>query len=265
VSPESKNAHAIVASVENDEQLLALMRTGDAAAWGLYHARFKPILSAYARRSKIPSGDWPVCVAEVLEDEAIRLTTKAAAPVNLAAYLIAAVRHRYLRLKRAQSCRDRNYHAAADDRAGEWVVSSLCSEDALRASRGPGGEARSSPPALSRLANELRAGLTVEEESILVWVSERIPHAQIATWLGMSYDACTKRIWRLCRRLRSETSARRASYSRVEQEEIDRFMRRAEGSRDVRAGVSPIRTGSSEAESHGRQPQHGRRVASLAG
>lgn len=203
------------------------MRRGDPEAWGLYEARFKPLLEKYARRTKIPVWDWPICVVEVLEDEGIRLSHGEAPPVNLGAYLITAVRHRFLRLKRAESCRVRNYGAAAEDRSGEWVVSSLCSEESLRTSRGPDADPKGGSSALRRLATELRAGLTQEEESILVWVSEQVPHAKIAEWLGVSYDACTKRIWRLCKRLRSETTKRRSTYSDAEQSEIDRFMRRA--------------------------------------
>jgi DNA-directed RNA polymerase specialized sigma24 family protein len=211
----------------NDHALLNAMGSGDAVAWGIYETRFKPVLEAYARHAKIPHGDWPVCVVEVLEDEGLRLSSGDTRPMNLAGYLITAAQRRFLRLKRAESCRAKNYDAASEDRAGEWVVSSLCSEDSLRTSRGPDGDAGLMASALRRLATELSEGLTTEEESILVWVSERVPHAQIAEWLGVSYDACTKRIWRLCRRLRSETGARRATYSRAEQDEIDRFLRRA--------------------------------------
>ena len=243
----------------NDDTLLKAMRSGDPIAWGIYETRFRPLLETYARRTKIPVWDWPVCVVEVLEDEGLRLSRRHAGPVNLAAYLIAAVRHRFLRLKRAESCRVKNYDAASEDRSGEWVVSSLCSEDSLCTSSGPDDDARLMSAALHRLATELRAGLTTEEESILVWVSEQVPHAQIAEWLGVRYDACTKRIWRLCRRLRSETGVRRATYSRAEQDEIDRFLRRASASR---SGVAGEREAS---ESHGRGSAGGSPAARRAG
>lgn len=215
----------------NDDTLLTAMRNGDAVAWGAYETRFLPLLETYAQRINIPLWDWPICVVEVLEDEGLRLSRSDERPVNLAAYLISAVRHRFLRLKRAESCRVKNYDAASEDRSGEWVVSCLCSEDSLRTSNGPDEDARSMSVALRRLASDLRENLTPEEESILFWVSEGVPHARIAEWLGIGYDACTKRIWRLCRRLRSEASKRRATYSRAEQDEIDRFLRRASAAR----------------------------------
>lgn len=231
------------------------MRAGDPRAYAVFYDRFKPILDAYAQRVNLPSDDWPVCVTEVLEDEALRLSrNETVPPVNLAAYLITAVRHRHWRLKRARSCRDKNYDAAADDRFGERVVSSLCSEDALRASRGPDGDARSESDALDRLARELRERLTVEEETLLVWAGAGVPHPQIAVWLGVSYDACTKRIWRLCRRLREETRALRAAYSPREQAEIDRFMRRA-GSATSIGGTEP----------YGQRPDEVQRTVNVAG
>ena len=243
-----------------EDQLLIAMGDGDPAAWAVYEARFRPTLEAYARRIKIPVWDWPTCVVEVLEDEGLRLCSgEAIRPVNLAAYLIAAVRHRFLRLRRAESCRRKHYDAAAEDCRGEWVVSALCSEEAIRTSRGADIDATLASNTLRRLANELREGLTNEEESILVWVSERVPHSQIAKWVGMSYEACSKRIWRLCRRLRLETSARRATYSIGEQNEIDRFMRRAVGLARLTGtvpamGRSDVLTGT---EAHGPGLQQG--------
>jgi DNA-directed RNA polymerase specialized sigma24 family protein len=252
-----------------DDSLILAMSRGDPAAWGAYEARFRPILEAYARRSKIPVWEWPTCVTEVLEDEAFRFSRGTVPPpINLAAYLVTAVHHRYLRLKRTNACRERYYDAAGEDRSGEWVVPSLCSEDLLRTSGGPDVSPGFASGALGRLVAELREGLTPEEESILVWVSERVPHAQIATWLGTSYDACTKRIWRLCRRLRTESKARSATYSGSERLEIERFMRRAAdhggaaASADSRARQSKVPI---EAESHGRGTGRGARMASGAG
>jgi hypothetical protein len=204
------------------------MRRGEPAAWGAFVVRFRPILQAYARKARIPAWEWPICITEVLDDEAIRFSSRdVEPPVNLAAYLIRAVHHRYLRVKRSASCRDRTHGAASDDYSGEWVVSSVCSEDSIRSSAGPDANAASISDALGRLASELRSGLTTEEESILVWVSEGVPHRQIAQWLGTSYDASTKRIWRLCRRLRMYAATRTAHYSPEERFEIDRFVRRA--------------------------------------
>jgi len=248
-----------------DDALIDAIRHGDPAAWGTYEARFRPILEAYARRSKIPRWEWPTCIAEVLEDEAFRFSRgDAPRPINLAAYLVTAVHHRYLRLKRSESCRERNYGAASEYRLGEWVVSSVCSEELLRTSRGPDVSPVVASDALGRLVGELRSGLTSEEESILVWVSERVPHAQIAAWLGTSYDACTKRIWRLCRRLRTESKDRSATYPAPERLEIERFLRRADGGGvSVKVDAARIRQSNVPivAESDEQRPGRGRRMA----
>lgn len=208
--------------------LIEAMRRGDRVAWGSFAAHFRPLLEAYARKARIPRWEWPVCITEVLDDEALRLSRPdTELPVNLGAYLVRAVHHRYLRLKRSMACRDRNYDAASDEHAGEWVVRTACSEEALRLSAGP--EAREVPlsGSLRRLASELRAGLTRQEETILIWVSEGVSHRQIAEWLGTSYDASTKRIWRLCRKLRMRAAERAAEYSVIERREVERFLRRA--------------------------------------
>lgn len=200
------------------------MRGGSEAAWAKYDACYRPVLEAYARRARIPAWEWPTCVSEVLADEGLRLTrASVAAPLNLPAYLVSAVRHRYLRLKRDDVCRQRNYAAAVEDWRGESVVTAVCSQDALRRSRGD-TETASASETLRRFATELCRDLTDEDRRLLVWVGERVSHVEIARWMGISYDACTKRIWRLCRRLRSEAKAKRELYTAAEQREIDRLL-----------------------------------------
>jgi hypothetical protein len=219
-----------------DHQLIDRMRCGDLKSWGAYEARFRPILEAYARRAKIPQLDWPVCLTEVLEDEGIRLTRREAiAPVSLAAHLIAAVHDRYLRLERANSCYERYHGVAGEFCSSGRVVTSRCSENASRDSDIPPA---ASTAALTKLLGDLRSGLTPEEEAMLVWLSEGVPHAQIAGWLGLSHDVCTKRIWRLRRRLRLELVSRAATYSSADQSEITRVMRRVSSNADNRRVAS---------------------------
>jgi len=210
-----------------DEDLVEAMRRGGREAAAEFDARFHPVLRAYAQRVKIPAWEWPSAVAEVLADEALRLTTRNdAPPANIGAYLVRCLRNRYLNEVRAASRRERNHNAAADDYAGEWVVTTLCSEAALRASAGPEPATPPTRSVLERLAADLRSSLTDEEYSILMWISQGAAHAEIAEWLGSSYDASTKRIWRLCRRLRAAATERAATYSPAEQSEFERFLRR---------------------------------------
>jgi DNA-directed RNA polymerase specialized sigma24 family protein len=191
------------------------------------------MLEAFARRSNIPSSDWHVCITDLLTDEALRLNASAAGPPrNLPAYLVGAARHRHLSLKRSADCRHKHYAAASDNRSGEQIVTTLCSEDALRSSAGPEDESPTSS-ALLRLARDLGARLSGDERLVLAWVGEGISRPVIAEWLGIAPDACAKRIWRLCHRLRVAAVQQRLTYSSSERREIDRFLRRAGHSVDV--------------------------------
>ncbi|HEY9227980.1 MAG TPA: hypothetical protein VIP11_15085 [Gemmatimonadaceae bacterium] len=206
------------------------MRCGDASAWRTFDARFRPALEAYAAKSNIPRWEWPSCITELLADEALRLTRDdAVLPRRLDAYLVRAVRNKYLYLKRGSTCRDRNHLAAAVERPGEWVIPSTCSDHARRSSAGPDAPAANSSDALLKLARDVRDGLSDEERVILDWVAESVPRRTIAEWLGMNHDACAKRIWRLCRRLRSEVARRSKTFEGSERREIERFLRRAAG------------------------------------
>ncbi|HYD54284.1 MAG TPA: hypothetical protein VEA99_16735 [Gemmatimonadaceae bacterium] len=217
-----------------DAQLVTRMRAGQPMAWGEFAARFRPALEAFARRAGIPGGDWGVCITEVLDDEALRLAApEAALPAHLGAYLVRATYHRYLRLKRSRSCRARHYENASDEFDGEWVVGALCSEHAVRASAGTWADRLD--PALEegphgtvgRLAHAIDTDLTEVERLLLGWVAQGVSHRQIAEWLGVGYDAVTKRIWRLCRRIRGSLPRHVERFDDGERREVERFFRRA--------------------------------------
>lgn len=215
-------------AVRPDDDLIQRFRAGDVGAVGLFVARYRPLLEAYARKVRIPRADWPVCIAELLEDEVIRLSSPdVPIPLNIGAYLVRSAYHRYMRIVQTVSGRQRMHEVASEEYFGVHVVASAHSQGSLRLSAGPDAPADSMSIALRRLADELGASLTKEESVIMVWVSEGVPHRQIAKWLDISYDACTKRIWRLCGRLRGEAAKRLAHYSLTERTEIERFMRRA--------------------------------------
>jgi hypothetical protein len=218
-----------------DAALLADMRDDQhARAWMTFQRRFRPILEANARRLRIPSQHWPVCIAEVLDDEAMRLSSGVSAqPLDLPAYLVRASQHRYLRLKRAESSRSRAHDAASDPIGEEHVVSSTCSQASLEASIGVDASVGDSAGGLARLANDLLAPLSNDDRLILTWLGQRIPHRSIADWLGMSYGACTKRVWRLCRRLRDRACMIAERYEGDERRDVERLLRRV-------APVAPV-------------------------
>jgi hypothetical protein len=214
---------------DSDAELIAALRRNDASAWTAFDARFRPKLEAYANKADIPEWEWPACITDVLADESLRLAHRdAEVPRRLDAYLIRAVRNKYLYTKRAASCRDRNHLAASDHRSGEWFIPTTCSDDARRASAGPDGDPLEISDALRRLAVDLSGGLSDEERAILNWVSEGVPRRTIATWLGVGREACAKRIWRLCRRLRAEAAEHTKNYDGRARREVVRFLRRAQ-------------------------------------
>jgi hypothetical protein len=220
-----------------DRALVDAMRAGDDFAFGEFLARFRPLLLAYAD-GRIPSELFPECVDEVLEDAALRLSeADAKVPAQLAAYLVGAVRKRYLAVKRSGARRQRRYEDAAvgsvshtSDGASPVVVSA-CAESTIAASRGTYGEESTPPSALQQLASVLDVELDDESRRILDWLARATPHRQIAEWLDKSYDATTKQIWRLCRRLERAAPSCAATLSPEAQRELDRFFRRAKRGR----------------------------------
>ena len=225
----------------SDAALVQAMRESVTAAWAEFDARYRPLLETYAKRMRIPRWDWSVCITEVLDDEAVRLVQRDGdLPGNIPGYLVRAVRNRYLKLKRAAIRREKHYAAAAGfESHTEQVVRGLCSEDALRASAGPAGDASmnaSASHALRRLAELLGEDLSKDEKQMLGWVGEGVPRRQIAEWLGSGYDVVRKRIYRLSQRMHQLTPAVLDRMNAEERAEAKRFLRRVGVTDDDRRG-----------------------------
>jgi DNA-directed RNA polymerase specialized sigma24 family protein len=221
----------------SDTALIGAMRDGAPEAWFEFDARFRPLLEHYARRIGIPRWDASVCITEVLDDEALSLVDGThGVPQHLSAYLVRALRNRFLQLKRSVERRQRHHLTTAEAaHEGEGVLIELVSEYARRASEPPrvgeGSEATSR--AVARFARLLDARLSREERQMLGWVGEGVPQRVIAEWLGITREAAKKRISRLCRRLRSFTDEIRQQLAPNEQHEVDLLLRRAGASRRV--------------------------------
>jgi DNA-directed RNA polymerase specialized sigma24 family protein len=217
----------------DDGALIAAMRGGDDWAWAEFDARFRARLEQYARHVGGPTSRWDECVTEVIEDAALKLTTgTATVPTNLTAYLIRALRNRAVTITRAAARRHRRHMQASAVGEAEPVVWSLCSESAIRASNALMRDStddyghHGASQARRRLGASLAGGLSDEERCIIGWVAEAVPHRQIAAWLGTNYDATSKRIWRLCRRLRRIAPIHASTFDAVERAELERFFRR---------------------------------------
>ena len=206
------------------------MRRGEAPAFRDFLLRFGPLLLEHTRRLGIPTAERDGYVVEVLGDAATGLAVGAVRPPrSLAAYLVTALRHRVLNAERGRTRRERLAHAAAGEGEPdrERVVAPACSEHAIRSSRGPDWDGTPLPCALARLAVALDERLSEPERLLLVWVSHRVPHRQIARWLGISHAAAAQRVWRLRERLRRAALEHAAETRGDERAELERFFRRA--------------------------------------
>jgi DNA-directed RNA polymerase specialized sigma24 family protein len=197
-------------------------------AWAAWASHFQPQLEAFAHRAGIPRSEWHIYVDDLLADEALRLNAAdGAPPKNLSAYLVGAARHRHLARKRSDDTRQRLYAAASENRSGERIVTTLCSEHALRASAGPAVDGSDASPAVVHLIRVIDARLTATERLLLAWVAEGIPRPRIAQWLGITPAACDKRVSRLRLRLRLDVADLVAELSISERRDVERVLRRA--------------------------------------
>ncbi|HYD54277.1 MAG TPA: hypothetical protein VEA99_16700 [Gemmatimonadaceae bacterium] len=229
-APAARAARAL-----GDAALVAAMRAGDAVAWAEFVARFTPLLEGFARRTGIPRWEWEVCVHEVLEDEAMRIATpRAAVPRSLAAYLVRAVHHRWLRVRRGELRRARRddlaMRAGGDARQPvEYVMRALCSAHSLRASEGPEltESVATERSAIDTLTARVLEALPEADVLLLTWMAEGVPRRQIAEWLGVSYEAARKRVLRLAHRVRDLATTQAAALGEPQRGEVLRVLRRA--------------------------------------
>jgi DNA-directed RNA polymerase specialized sigma24 family protein len=155
---------------------------------------------------------------------------RAKQPVSLAGYLMRAVRHRMLRIKRESSRRDTHYSRAATGPQG--AIASVCSENSLRTSRGIDDERGEVDAAVAPLMRLLMEELSEVEVTLLMWSSEAVPYRQMAEWLDVGYEAMAKRMSRLRARLRSTVLLRLNELPSSERTAVVRFL--------GRIGVDPV-------------------------
>lgn len=187
----------------SDQALIDAMREGLPEAWQEFMMRFRPLLDRFARRTGIAPADQAECVDSVLEDSAIRWAIDGAAPPgNLRAYLLRAVTYRRKSIARDAQRLSRRYVLAG---AGtiEGAVVSLCSAASVRDSQGQSEQEEDEiHGAVARFCALLIEPLADDDRMILARLGDGLPHREIATELGVSYETGRKRIQRLCSRLR---------------------------------------------------------------
>lgn len=230
----------------SDRGLILAMRVGESWAWSEFLLRFGTRLERYARRIEIPSADWPECVADLVEDEAIRLATPSAAiPDHLTAYLHAALRHRWNRARSANELRTRAFSEIGGDRldrsrdGGDPPVESAMEE---------GRDMSRREALLVRFVSALLVHTSEPDRVMLTWRANRVSRSEIAAWLGCTASAATKRSWRLTNRLRRDAhDLLRAWPDEEERTELSRILAsrgpsaRSRAASKAAAGLAPLR------------------------
>ena len=211
-----------------DDELMARLRRGEAAACHEFFARFAPMLLELAARQGVPR-EW--CwepVTDLLDDVAERIRAhRLPAVASLAAYLASALRRRLSNARRDRRRRERLAREVAVEAGapGESAVLSTCSAHSLRASRPPDdGDPDGLHPIVRGFHDHVRATLSEDEWRILGWIGERVPQREIAEWMGTTHGAMRVRVARL--RARAAAAGRRYldALAPPERALLDRFL-----------------------------------------
>ena len=230
-----------------DYDIVVAMRRGDSASFEQFVERFHHILLDYARRAGVSTAERDELVSELLDDVAMQLMTRSAAPPqNPRMYLLTALRHRLLNRKRGRERRQRVVSEAARAAYGDAPADAResaagCSEDLLRASRGPEWEGTRMPRAIERLSARLSEALRPDERLLLVAVAENIPQRDIAEWLGVSYAVARKRLERLRARLTDVAMHYANTLEPDDARELQRFFHRCRARIGARSIASETR------------------------
>lgn len=240
--PRGAGASCAVTGATPDYDLVVAMRRGDAPAFERFVERFHRLLLDYARRAGVPASDRDEVVSELLDDVAIQLMTRSTPlPQNPRTYLLTALRHKLLNQKRGRERRQRVVSEAARALYGDRDVrhgaetAAGCSEEMVRASRGPGWEGAPLPRVLERLSGRLSEALHPDERQLLVAVAENIPQREIAEWLGVSYAVARKRLERLRARLTDVAMHYANTLEPDDARELQRFFHRCRARIGARA------------------------------
>jgi DNA-directed RNA polymerase specialized sigma24 family protein len=222
---------------KSDQEIVAGVSRNDARAVREYYERFAPRLARLARRLGCPDDDAEEIVDDVIEASLILLVSRSRAQIRcLPAYLERSVRNRVQNWRRLR-LREQTYVSedVLDPDRTHGTDGTVCSEGSRRASQGEEFRDSSLSLPLRRLVSALDEGVTDEEKLILQWISNLVPHGEIARWLGAGYEATSRRIRRLADRLLDAAEKYAAGLSENEWRELEPFFRRAaEGDEQTR-------------------------------
>lgn len=192
----------------SDTDLIIAMRQDAQFAFVEFIDRFRHVAWNEARGLGIQSGTRKSWAEEILHDCALALTrTGAKPPVNVAGYIIVAVRRRFFADRRKLVSEDELLAAYAHElHAGDI-------DDPVRM-----------PKPLLKLAETLASQLGEDDEALLEWKRRKLGYTQAATWLGVKRDTVAHRTLRLTARLQKSAQTFLESLSEEERRIVRRYM-----------------------------------------
>lgn len=192
------------AAALSDRALLEAIRAQRPDAIEELIRRCHSLVLRQATRLGIPRDERVVWAMELLYHVAMSIARETAStPRAIGPYVATACKRKAFTERRDRVVRERWEGDSTEELGGhsERAVVAACSEDSLRAARGPAWEQPELPPVLERLVARIDGEISEQERQLLSWVGQHVPYSLIAEWLGVSRAAVTKRITRLRARL----------------------------------------------------------------
>lgn len=245
VEREERHGWGVPPGFASCASFLAALARGESTAVRELYRHYTPMLREQARAAGVGAADRRELVTVVLETFALHLMEGNRPPVDMARYMVAAVRNRARNLYRDRLRRQARYDSAYEQCTGtaERIIAECHSEYGIRASRAPEEpEPPRIPNAIERLAARSALALSDDERHLMVGLSCRVPLRELAAQLGIGYGAARVRVHRLRERFRKLARQHLDTLDPAERRELERFFRRAK----VHLAIAEPRGGSDD-------------------
>jgi DNA-directed RNA polymerase specialized sigma24 family protein len=211
-------------------KLKAALHACDSHALVAFYTHFRPILVERAHLFGIPRSERADAVETFLGDMLVTLCSAPDLPKSVHAYLFVSFKRYAFRIGKAR----RIEIESLEEFAGTLrePIKAVAEQRAHYSNGAPEldvGHSGSSSEnsALARFASALLNGLTAEDKLILGAKAEEMPLREVASMLGMNYNAANTRLFRLRSRLRLCAPGVAAQMDSRDRPIVERFLRRA--------------------------------------
>jgi len=195
-----------------------------------FYSHFRPILVERARLFGILDGEETDAVETFLGDMLLKLCSAPELPRSLHAYVFVSFKRYAFRVGKAKRLETDTLLEFADafTASARAVAEQSPHYDVTASAIDSGGAEKSGNNlALSRFASALLRGLSPEDKLILGARAEEMPLREVASLLGMNYNAANTRLCRLRSRLKMSASGVAARMDAKDRPIVERFLRRA--------------------------------------